>query len=98
MRERKGNEFVELSGVNVKPLRNDKGELLSDIDVMKKSLETIDEYTKKNNELPPINHNFVQFMREMVETVDNGDSTVQEYKDTHIVKEYINKIDFNGGN
>ena len=91
---KKDNGYIDLHGVVSNPIRGEDGKPLSDLDLVKQGLEKIKEYKEQNKELPPINPKFVTFMEEMVEDVEAGNSTVEQYKNMHIVKEYMDKIDF----
>lgn len=95
---KRGNDCIDLNGVVSQPVVDKDGKVLNDLELMKKGLERIDEYQEKNKEVPPIAPKFVQFMREMVDDVKQGNSTIEQYKNMHIAKEYIDKINFKGAN
>lgn len=69
----------------VKVLKNGK-EIrikLNDAELIKEAAKTIDAYTKEYGELPQgMQGNFIQWIREAAEAVDNGESIVQHKRMT----------------
>lgn len=82
----KQNTTIDLQ-TKTRPIRSDKGDVLTDVDFARQALEKIDNYTKQNNTPPKINPKFVAWLRAGVDYVDKGQGTMAQYKESHVIKE-----------
>lgn len=72
----------------LRPLRDDKGDIISDYELAKQALKNIKEYQAKNKEPAPIAPIFVKWLENGVKYVDEGNGTMVDYKRETVRKQF----------
>ena len=92
MKKRTKNDIIETSNIKIKPLIDDKGKVLNDMEFVDKALAMINEYENENKQPFPAPVNFVDYLRELknqsvIKEVDNetGNETIKDNPNFNIV-------------
>lgn len=82
----KQNTIIDLQS-KMRPIRDDKGCVLDDVNFAKQALSRIDEYQKTHKTPPNITPKFIHWLRKGVQYVESGKGTMADYKQENIMKE-----------
>ncbi len=71
-----------------RPILNSAGAVLDDYELCKSALRKIEDYQAREGKPAPISPEFVQFMRDAVDYIDKGGSSMAEFKQAHVQKQF----------
>lgn len=90
--KQKTTDLLEISNVKPKPLTDDKGRILNDLQFVNKAIEMLDDYERENGEPLPISLKFQDYLRELKEesviketNSETGEVTVKPNPNFNIV-------------
>lgn len=83
-------ENIDVSNISTRPLRINN-RIITDKELVNISLNMLDEYTENTQTPPPVDTNFIQWLRDCKEYVDNG-GKIRDFKEKTIQKTTLNII------
>lgn len=79
---------IDVVEIKSRPIRDDKGNRISDYELAKLALEHIDEFEKTNKKPTNISPKFVSWLKNAVKEIDSGDyESMTEYKNRTVQKQ-----------
>ena len=92
MARKQNNDFIETSNFKLYPLKDDKGNILNDMDFIDKSLQMIEEYESAHKEPFPAPIKFIEYLKEVKENSilrekdpETGNETIKPNPNFNIV-------------
>lgn len=83
-------DTIDTSSISTRPIRKNN-RILTDKELVDISIKMIDDYVESTKTPPPIDNNFVQWLRDCKEHTDNGGS-IKDFKNQTIQKTFINNL------
>lgn len=78
---------IDVVEIKSRPIRDDKDQIINDYNLAKMAVKRIEEYEKTNKKPTNIPPKFVQWLKDGVKKIDNGDfESMNDYKQQTIQK------------
>ena len=79
--------FIKTKDFKSRPFRNELGDILNDVEVLKRGISEIESYEKEHGEpVPNISPQFIDFCKDLIKACDEGTETPSSYKKRNVVK------------